>query len=65
MTRSPFARVNAATICADRRQARTGLAAVATLAVLALGLLMLAHMGLQLALDLPDILAQSAARAAW
>lgn len=65
MNPSPFTRLNAATIRAERRNAWRAALALATAATLALAVLMLAHMALQLALALPDILSQSAARAAW
>jgi hypothetical protein len=65
MTPSPFARLNADTLRADRRITRAGIAATAMAALIALALVLIAHMGLQIALHLPDIIATSAARAAW
>jgi hypothetical protein len=65
MTPSPFARINAETLRADGRADRIGIGAMALAALLALGLVLIAHMGLQLALHLPDIIATSAAKAAW
>lgn len=65
MTPSPFARLNAATLRADRRATRAGITATAFAALLALALILTAHMALQLALHMPDIIAESAARAAW
>lgn len=65
MTPSPFARLNAKAMRADARASATGLAATAIVALIALALVLIAHMGLQLALHLPDIIATSAAKAAW
>ena len=65
MTPSPFARLNAATLRADRRRVWSAVSATALAALIALALVLIAHMGLQLALHLPDIIATSAARAAW
>jgi hypothetical protein len=65
MTPSPFARLNAETLRADRRISRAGITATAMAGLIALALVLIAHMGLQLALHLPDIIATSAARAVW
>lgn len=65
MTPSPFARLNAATLRADRRRTGAGIVATAVATLIALALVLIAHMALQLALHLPDIIAESAARAAW
>lgn len=65
MSPSPFTRLNAAAIRAERRDRRAAIAATATAAALATVVVLLGHMGLQLAVQLPDILSQSAARAAW
>lgn len=65
MTPSPFARLNAETLRAEGRARRVGIGAAALAALIALALLLIAHMGLQLALHMPDIIATSAARSAW
>ncbi len=65
MTPSPFARLNAETLRAEGRARRIGIGATALAGLIALALVLIAHMGLQLALHLPDIIATSAARSAW
>lgn len=65
MTPSPFARMNDATLREDRRRGRPAWTTLAGAAFLAVAVVMLAHMVLGLAVQMPDIIATSAARAAW
>lgn len=64
MTPSPFARINAATLRADRRESRAALAALATAVALSVPVILLARMALHLAVHWPELAAQAAARAA-
>lgn len=65
MSPSPFAHRNAAMIRAERRDRITGAAHLIAAGLLALGLFALARAALLTAVALPEIIARSAAAAAW
>lgn len=62
---SPFARLNAATMREERRQSLARLGALATLIIVAAAIVVLVLAGYATALALPEIVARSAAEAAW
>lgn len=65
MTRSPFARLNARTIRADRAARLEGLGHTLAALILAAGLFALGALVLQTALALPELTARAAAEARW